>query len=168
MDAQFLRENREKLQDIAYPIASLQDTGGLIMTSGELKVKFLMNNCEDYGGISAFIDIAHEMGWPLESYYKDVRRPLREGILRSLYHTEKGLFFRAIDGEVHGSGSSWETFYPDAYAQLFPILYGLLDDNKELRNGLWAAFNAHYGAGAESLPPEQKIMYELTKKAMAE
>jgi len=162
-DKQFLTDNREKLQDIAYTIAFLQDKDGLVIAAPAARVKFLMDNCEDYGGITAFIAMAHDMNWPLWKYYQDIQQNLRKSILRHLYDSERNNFFWALDEAGVKSPSTLDTFYPDAYAQLFPVLYGLLDDNSELRDHLWQTFNQRYGATADGLPIEQKLVYEFTR-----
>ncbi|MCP5050506.1 MAG: hypothetical protein GY940_25300, partial [bacterium] len=73
-------------------------------------------------------------------------------------------YYWAIDGDKK-SLSGWETFYPDGLAQLFPILYGILQDRagKEL---LWNKFHEAHGDLIPNLPVAQKIIYQWTKEVM--
>ncbi len=163
-DREFVTANRERLQDIAYTIAYLQDKDGLTKVLPGRTEKYLMDNCEAYGGISAFAALAREMKWDTVTFYEDLRQSLRTAIVR-LYNPGRANFDWAVDGTTKYE-SSWNTFYPDAYAQLFPILFDVLEEDRELERNLWDTFQRLYSRASDKLPPEQRLIYKLTDKAV--
>ena len=121
-----------------------------------------MDNCEAYGGISAFINLSNAMGWET-TYYEKVKKSIRDGILKHLYDKKRGNFYWAVDEKVKHL-SRWNRFYPDSYAQLFPVLFGLLEKNLELKKYLWENFNKLYGNKLDKFPVEQKTIFDLTRR----
>ena len=167
-DIQLLKDNWQKIEDIASLIPELQDKDGLTWATPRYKVKYLMDNCESYGGIVAYMELRSLVGMPgsLQYYAKSIL--LRKGIKENLYQPDKKLFYWAIVEDGTPSASAWETFYPDSLAQLFPIYCGLLNDAPSIQEKLWLDFCRKYAATMKNAPAEQRIIYELTKKMMKE
>ena len=163
-DKTLIEKNRKKLEDIAYTIPFLQDRDGLTTALPDLDEKYLMDNCETYGGISAFINLSRAMGWET-TYYEKVKKTLRNGILKHLYDKNRKNFYWAIEDKIKHP-SRWTRFYPDSYAQLFPILFGLLEKDPELKRHLWEKFNHYHKNKTDKLPAEQKIVFDLTKRSI--
>lgn len=159
------QNNWDKIEDIAYLIPFLQDKDGLTRALSDSTEKYLMDNCESYAGISAYLALRDLLGKGKSAYYNRVRGSIKRGISEQLYEQKKRVFAWGIDNTVKDR-SDWKRFYPDAYAQLFPLYHGLLTDNPKLQQHLWKEFNARYAAKASNFPIEQRIIYELTKKTM--
>ena len=94
---------------------------------------------------------------------EDVDKSIWNGVWKYLYNKERGNFYWAIHNGKRKE-AVWDKLYPDAYAQLFPILFGLLEENVTLKNSLWQDFNKFYSAKIDNLSTEQSIIFELTKK----
>ena len=122
-----------------------------------------MDNCESYCGIKSYISLAREMNWEAKDFEK-AERALRSGIGK-FFDGGQNNFYWALDEKVKHV-SSWGKFYPDAYAQLFPVLFGLLGEDTVLKNSLWEKFNQFQAGEIPKLPPVQKIIFEFTKEIM--
>jgi hypothetical protein len=164
-DLDILLNNWDKIEDIAYLIPFLQEENGLTRALPESGEAYLMDNCESYGGISAYIALRDLAGKGKSAYYDHVRDAIKNAILVHLYEPKQKMFFWAATNN-HKSRSDWNRFYPDAFAQLFPIYFGLLADTPDLRRSLWREFARRYSAKAAGFPIEQRIIYEFTKKTM--
>jgi len=161
-DTEFIDRNRKALEDIAYTIPFLQDKDGLTWALPGYLVKYLMDNCEAYGGMTAFAELARARGWAVADYYEAIREDIEQGIVKQLYDPRLARFDWALDEERKHSKSKWETFYPDAYAQIFPVLYKVPANDPEIRKHLWEEFNRHHGQSVATAPIEQQVVYRLT------
>lgn len=167
-DSQILKDNWQKIEDIAALIPGLQEKDGLTWATPSYKVKYLMDNCESYGGIVAYLELRTLVGLPGSLQYYATSILLRKGIMEHLYQADKRLFNWAIVEDGTKSKSDWDKFYPDSLAQLFPIYFGLLTDEPAIRDGIWREFFRRYAATMPTAPPEQRIIYQLTQKKMKE
>ncbi len=159
-DARIIQENREKLEDIAYLIAYLQDEDGLIMALPNGKLKYLMDNCEAYGGIRSYNRLSREMGWSENKYYIELENAIKKGILFSLYDKRRGDFYWAI-GNDEVFIPDWNRLYPDAFSQVFPLLYGILEEMPQLKEKLGKKFIKRYADKPDLFSLEQKLIFEL-------
>jgi len=166
-DIKLVRDHWKKIEDIAYLIPFLQGKDSLTVALPGRHEKYLMDNCEAYGGISAFLALQNLAGKTNTAYYERIRMSIRQAIVTRLYEPKKKIFSWAIENDVK-SRSQWKVFYPDAYAQLFPIYYNLLTSNPRLKRHLWNEFNRRYKAKVSGFPVEQRLMYELTALAIKE
>lgn len=164
-DLELLQQHWDRIEDIAYLLAALQGPDGLTYALPDSGIKYLMDNCEAYGGLSAYMAMQKLMGRHEHAYYSQVRAAIKSAIFVRLYDADSATFAWAIE-DNYKSKASWRRYYPDAYAQLFPIYYGLLADQPKLESRLWRTFNGRYGGKARAFPLEQRIIYELTKKKM--
>ncbi|MFC1898275.1 hypothetical protein ACFLYJ_01760 [Candidatus Cloacimonadota bacterium] len=162
-DRALIRQNKQKILDIAYTIVYLQGEDGLTAALPNSDIKYLMDNCEVYGGLKAFIQLSEEFGWDLEDYYFDAKDSVERGIMQRMYNPELENFNWAVD-DVNIHTSNWHVFYPDCYAQIFPIIYGLVDDAK-LKSHIWNNFNIFYKIQT-NIPMEQKIVISFAEKRM--
>lgn len=163
-DQKFLSEFKTQIEDIAYTIAHLQDADGLMTAIPNSDVKYLMDNCEVYGGLKAFSELSEIMGWELEDYYNDVAIGLKHGIFNYFYNHENQNFNWAVDDMVVHK-SHWNIFYPDAYAQLFPIVYKLVDDQPLIKKSIWVKYSDLY-KNRRDVPLEQQLVIDLAEKRM--
>ena len=164
-DLDILQDNWSKIEDIVYLIPFLQDKDGLTKALSDTNAKYLMDNCESYGGVSAYIGLRTLLGKESSTYYKHVRNAIKKAVLTHLYEPRNGTFDWAVEND-NKSPSNWKRFYPDAYAQLFPIYFDLLAGNPELKQRLWKEFTRRYAAKVSGFPIEQRIFYEMTKRNM--
>ncbi len=153
----------DKIEEIARLIPRLQDRDGLTWAHPGHKAKYLMDNSEAYGGIGAYLALGELTGKNHSAYFSIVHYALKAGIFRELYEDGGNLFAWAVVENKILSRSTWDTFYPDAFAQLFPLYYELMDDRPAERQRLWQEFNRHFAAKIESFPIEQQILYQLTR-----
>ena len=89
---------------------------------------------------------------------------LRRAIMARLHDRTAGRFHWAeSEGRVHRS--SWDTYYPDALAQLFPVLYGVIPAGSGEARTLWREFASRYDPrdGRVTTPSERTII-ELTRE----
>jgi len=159
-------KNRKKLEDMAYIISILRDKDGLTKAIPGTDEKYLMNNCESFGGINAFIKLSKLLHWNLVPYYEGVKESIEKGILNYFYNEKRKNFNWAIEGK-YKHASNWKRYYPDSFAQLFPILYELLEGKPELREHLWKHFLKYHENKLMQVDIEQKIIYEMTQKIIS-
>ncbi len=160
-DTVLIKKNWQKIKDIAYLISMLQDRDGLTKVTPDNSTKYLMNNCEAFGGIAAFNRLSVMMGAE-DKYYRNVERSLKEAIIRLFSDTSEHNFYWAIAGNTLHK-SSWKTPYPDAFAQLFPILHGLIEKDAVSTRQIWGRFIEIYGKKLRSFSVEQQIVIQMTK-----
>jgi hypothetical protein len=168
-DKDLIDERWEKIKDIAYLIPYLHGEDGLSRAKFKSKdnVKYLMDNCEAFAGIMSFNELAIRTGRTSDPFYVETVSNIRKGILETLYNSDLKNFHWAVDDKVKHV-SNWSTLYPDAVAQIFPIYFGLLDEDREKKKALWQEFNKRYGNKIETFPLEQRMIYDLTRERMVE
>ncbi|HUW97533.1 MAG TPA: hypothetical protein VMV40_01655 [Acidiferrobacter sp.] len=169
-DIGLLKHIFPKLKDVAYIIPYLRngDTG-LVRALPDTDEEYLMDNCEDYGGITAFLRLIRVMGIKknkaLYDYYEKVRKSLKAAIIGNLYDGRRKDFDWAII-DADRKHSSLSVFYPDLYAQLFPILYKTTSESTVSRIYLWKAVNKALNRQKKPMPLDQRAYYELTAESM--
>ncbi|MDR3348388.1 MAG: hypothetical protein LBO03_02075 [Acidaminococcales bacterium] len=161
-DLSIVSDNWQKVEDTAYTIALLQEGDGLTIALITTNQKYLMDNCEAYGGISAYIELRKLMGLPPSPSYENIRAGIKRGIMKRMYRKKDRIFVHTIENDIV-EDADWNTYYPDAYAQLFPIYYDLLEDNPDLAKQLWRYFSEKHAANENSFPVEQRAMFQLTR-----
>ena len=168
-DKTFIDTHREQIRDIAYLIPYLQSEDGLSRAHLKSKdnAKYLMDNCEAFAGIKSFNELTARTGRAGDPFYLETETNIRNGVLETLYNSDMRNFSWAIDDTVRHA-SNWSILYPDALAQMFPIYFGLLYEDKEKKKTLWQEFNNRYGDRIKTFPLEQRMIYELTKEKMVE
>lgn len=161
-DRTLVQANREKLEDIIYLVPYLQQSDRLTIAKPDHEVKYLMDNCESLGGISAFVKLANRMGWyDSANNYSSRETHLRQAIDNNFYNPANGNYDWAITAKHHES--TWDEFYPDAYAQLFPIFFKTFQDANRLKH-LWDTFHQFHGARLDEIAVEQRVVYEWAKE----
>ncbi|MHB1680283.1 MAG: hypothetical protein ACYCTB_07230 [bacterium] len=174
-DIRTLKYILPKLKDVAYIIPYLQaSNNGLIKALPDKDDEYLMDNCEDYGGVKAYLNLLKITGRkfsgeynPYYEYYEKIKKSIKAAIIKNLYnHPRHNFDWAIIGGRKHYS--NWVVYYPDALAQLFPILYGIADNSTVSEISLWNKFKSIYRNRADSFSPEQKALYILTKEKIKE
>lgn len=159
-DSQVILANWDKINDIAYTIPYLQQKDGLTIAYSEYPVEYLMDNCEAYGGITAYLELARSLHQKIDyRYYTKVADSIKNGIYGYLPAGGTLSWSKSDEGLTR---SDWKTFYPDAYAQIFPVFYNL--GTMKDRVYIWEIFIEHYPEIVwHTFPIEQRIFCELTK-----
>jgi hypothetical protein len=166
-DKSLISDYWEKIKDVAYLIHYLQREDGLTVALWQDNdhTKYLMDNCEAYAGIMSFRNLARRMGRKDDLFYVNTAGNIKKNVLKIMYNRERNNFYWAIDDKAMHA-SDWSVLYPDAIAQIFPIYFGLLDQDLKMKKMLWQNFNKRYKNKAKSFVLEQRIIYELTQKKM--
>ena len=113
-DYQLIRDNLQKLKDIAYVIAYLQDTDGLIKALPYLNLKYLVDNIEDTCGLRAFSLLLWRLKDPDWHYYFTLSHSVESSVMRNLVRG-KQIAWAKLDDELFIANNS--TVYPDIYAK---------------------------------------------------
>jgi hypothetical protein len=112
-DYQLVRDNIRKLKDIAYVIAYLQDTDGLVKALPNLNVKYLVDNIENICGLRAFSLLLRRLKDPDWYYYSTISQNIQSSVMRNLVQGEQIAW--AKDDKLFIANDS--TVYPDLYAK---------------------------------------------------
>jgi len=162
-DSKLILANWDKINDIAYTIPFLQQKDGLTIAYTEYPVEYLMDNCEAYGGTMAYLELAKALKQKIDyPYYTRVAAGIREGIYSYL---PSGNTLCWSKSGLERTKSKWNTFYPDAYAQIFPVFYNL--GTFKDRVYIWELFIERYPETTwHAFPIEQRIFCELTKEKL--
>jgi hypothetical protein len=157
--------NRAKIEDVAHLMIILKDRDGLTRAVPDRDSKYLMDNCEVYSGLKAYDALCRAMGWPVPQLYADAIRDVRLGVWTRLYDVYSGMFHWAVDSRTQHE-SDWNRFYPDAFAQLFPIIYGLLDPASQQAQQIWARFCRQYGRTEKAADTLQSVVISMARERM--
>jgi len=115
------------------------------------KVCYLMDNCEVYNGLvaaAALYDAVYNdqtKSAELAEYADKVDAALE----KYMWDEKAGAYYYGIfaDGKSidEVTPENLQQFYPHATAQLFPIMFGLLDDNADRATMIYEKFNSNFG-----------------------
>jgi hypothetical protein len=164
-DLELLRAHWKEIENIARVLVALQDKGGLTRALPDRPQKYLMDDCEAFGGMTGYVALRKRLGKRDSAYYNKARNSLKKAVLAHFYDPKNALFYWALDDAVQ-SVSEWNRFYPDAFAQLFPVYFGILADKPLIKQSLWINFTGRYEASIDDYPVEQRIIFELTRSTM--
>ncbi len=151
-DHGFLRSPavRADLESIAGAVAATRGPSGLTAATPTYAAEYLMDNVEAQRGIADY-------GWLLQAVLAEPaaaqRRFAEAGRMRDAIEARLWLAGRA--GGMYGWATdqltpSWDTWFPDSMAQLWPVLDGLADEGR--RAQLWAAFSRRWPTWTRSRP----------------
>ncbi|NAZ23283.1 MAG: hypothetical protein GU346_02325 [Thermocrinis sp.] len=113
-DYQLIRDNLQKLKDIAYVIAYLQDTDGLTKALPHLNLKYLVDNIESVCGLRAFSFLLLKLKDSDWHYYFAISHSVESSMMRNLVRGEQ-IAWAKLDDELFIANNS--TVYPDIYAK---------------------------------------------------
>jgi hypothetical protein len=156
--------HRKKIEDIAYLLIFLKDRDGLTRAIPDQDSKYLMDNCEVYAGLKAYVALCRALGWPAQ-LYSDAAGEVRQSVWARFYDASTGMFHWAVDSQIEHV-SDWSRFYPDAFAQLFPIVYGVLDPASPKAEQIWARFCQQYGRAEGLADSLQTVVISMARERM--
>lgn len=114
----------------------------LSVAKPDYDVKYLMDNCEVNRALKAAATLQDEGLLPGGTDYRGLLASNTAGIEDHLWSESNGMY-DWFEGGVAGI-SSWDNFYPDAVAQMWPIIFGVLDPKSSRARSLYDSFTEHY------------------------
>ena len=144
----YVRSIRSSLSQVASVILATQQSDGLTIAKPDYPVRYVMDNAEVYHGAldyatlagEAFGDAATAQAWNANA------ARIAAAINSELWNAATNTYYVEMDANGGKQAASWTTWYPDATAQLFPIVHGVLAPGASRATSLYAAFNKHYPA----------------------
>jgi hypothetical protein len=149
---QYVASIRPALEELANTILALQQSDGLTIAMPSYKVAYLMDDSEVYRGLNDVAYLDKQFGNASQATtYANAASRVAAGI-DSLWNSSDSTYAYA-KGEPTGSPipAAWNTWYPDATAQLFPILDDVLAPYSPQAESVWNTFNATYASQWQSL-----------------
>ncbi|OPY56874.1 MAG: Cellulosome-anchoring protein precursor [Pelotomaculum sp. PtaU1.Bin035] len=132
-DLSFIREHYRELSSVEELIITLQDSDGLIWAKTDLKIKYLMDNCECYRGLKNWARVLDVLEYKELSALCDQKAEMiKTGIIEQFWDEDKSCFAWAVDqaGIKHYPvpGQS----YPGIFAQIYPVTFGVIPPASEI------------------------------------
>lgn len=143
-DSSFIRENLDLINQVADVIVNLQDKDGLVFVKPASRTKYLMDNAENYRGITDWASTLEELGFhDKAASYRKVAEAIRDGIQRVLYDPATGKYAWSYSplGKRLPKRGKW---YPDGVSQVYLLSCGVLDPGDPRAIRIWQEFNAEF------------------------
>lgn len=170
---EYLIKHYQQISDVVGAMNATIDNDGLSYTKPDKRVKYLMDNAEVHQGLSCAVNLFERVFLPHYDegtseyiYAKQTLSHLQESKNKQeqAFHTkfwneaEQRYEIGINNADAVLDFTGWTEFYPDAVAQLFPFLFGLLDPDSERARNLYNKFGenfewekmAHYEKGDAS------------------
>lgn len=151
-DSSYIAANAEALERITNVMFSnLQN--GLTYAKPNHRVKYLMDNCEVYEGFIAAAGIFEEMVLSGKNEYAEMRDKcsamipvIKENVNTKLWNYVGGHYKAGVTAYVRIPTKifSWDTYYPQATCQLFPIICGVIDPGCERAKNMYEKFSESF------------------------
>jgi len=160
---ELVSEDLAKIKDIGWVILVLQNPDGTVKAKPDVEICYLMNNSEDLAGLYAYLDLSEVL--PLGK---------KEQFLTATLNLQKAMNTLWLDGKQFywavSPDESWQSnpkiTYPDRLAQLYPIAYGLLNQQPIMKQQLWQQFSLPEQEIRNILSKEQILIYNWAKEAV--
>lgn len=153
-DIEFLLKHQKNIIRVLNALLSTRLDNGLSAVSVGNRTQYIMDNVEvSYGlrdGIklvNRLIEISDDtkdlnlIKVKLDDWLVDQSKAIEE----LLWNNDKGVYNVALNENYQiVEFKSWDNFYPDAVAQLFPIIFEVIEPDSTRAKALYAAFNNNY------------------------
>lgn len=143
-----------KAADIKRIVNAMLSTmhNGLTFAKPDYEVKYLMDNCEVFEGITAAINLFEKAICPDDTTCTDTLEALKnaesameKAFDRSFWNYFGGYYKPAVTKSgTDALDFSWDNYYPAATSQLFPIICGVIAPDTVRANSLYTQFCASY------------------------
>jgi len=138
----YIKTLKYQLDCIGGVMVQTQQRNGLTWAKPDYQVQYLMDNCEVYKGLSdlaslfqaAFNDTAGR------DWYNTYASYTLNGIQTLLWDSAHNNYLT----DAAAPPTNWKVWYPDATAQLFPVLYGVLAPTSTRAKNLYSTFNTKW------------------------
>ncbi|MEM4346961.1 MAG: hypothetical protein QW802_00015 [Candidatus Altiarchaeota archaeon] len=136
-DSNFIKNNLNNLKLIAGAMNATLQEDGLTWAKKNYQIKFLMDNIEVWQGYRDFAYLLDVIGDIDAEKYREKEGKVREGIENQLWNEKNQEYKPYVGGKTN-----WNKFYPDASANLWPIIFDL-PEAKARQSILWQKFISH-------------------------
>jgi len=144
-DTRFVEEHRAELDLVAGVIVALQDRDGLAWARPGHWVKYLMDNAENFQGLSDYAWLLGRLGdEDAARYWAGRAEAVRAGIRQFMYNPRRGDYYWAVKMSGTRRLPNWRQWYPDAVAQLFPVLCGVESPDSRISRTIYQRFASFY------------------------
>ena len=145
-DEALLIDRAEQIRQVTEVIfASMEQ--GYSYARPDYRMMYLMDNCEVYGGLCAAEELCAAIGdTALQKRAAAARKTYERRFLLDWYRDSRFRWAMAPDekGRFQEEAFSWDTFYPDAAAQLYPVIWGLASPDSLPAKRVYADFCRHW------------------------
>ncbi|MBN2879414.1 MAG: hypothetical protein JXN65_07270 [Clostridia bacterium] len=156
---EYLISKQQYILRIIDLMLSLIDEDGFSRVSETNHTKYLMDNCEVSWGLSCadkllgqvFLnqyDFWSDEYWAMMRSIVDVKRArfaLNDAINEKLWNMDENRYEVGLSSNgAYLEAEGWAEFYPDAVAQLFPIVFGVIDAKGDRAQQLYSRFSDQY------------------------
>jgi hypothetical protein len=135
---------RRQLEEMAAMLPHVTQRDGMTIALPTYPVAYLMDDSEVYRGLTdlAYLERHAFADVPKARLHEAASRRVAAGIA-TLWSRANGTYDSGKQ-EPHGPwmASRWSRWYPDATAQLFPVLQGVIPATSPRAGALWNAFGA--------------------------
>lgn len=151
-DIAYLLRHSEKILSVMAVLDAITEDG-LSIARPDYPVIYLMDNTEVLRGYKAAVALLRAMEGQDSASAQEIRAALANArqnlaevdraLEEKLYHGAEGYYAPSAsykDGELTYDDFEWATFYPDAVAQLFPIITGAIPADEERAQTLYNQF----------------------------
>ena len=137
-------DNLQNLVDITEVLMRLQDRDGLIWAKPGYKVKFLMDNAENYRGLMDAATLMTYLGrHDLSTRYRQAAEQVEQGIENILWIEDRQVYAWALYGRYWRRVPKHK-WYPDTVGQIYPVVFGVLSPDSDRAKHLYAYLNQQY------------------------
>jgi len=137
-DLEWVRSNASDVNMVAGAIIALQDSDGLVWAKSNYKMKYLMDNSENFRGLEDWAQVLEMLGRSTDAEYVHARAAMvRQGIEDVLWDNRLGRYMWAA-GQNYRRVPRSNVWYPDNVAQVYPIVFGLVPPDSPRARTLYA------------------------------
>jgi len=131
-DLNFISEHYRELSTVAELIIALQDSDGLVWAKPDLKVKYLMDNCECYRGLKDWARLLAGLGYnELSGIYDHKAETVKNSILERFWDDDAYCFAWAVDRDSNRHLPVRGRSYPGLFAQVYPVTFEVIPPESE-------------------------------------
>lgn len=134
----YVRSISSELEQIANVLVKTQQSDGLTWAKPNYQIKYLMDNSEVFRGLADVSTLFGSMGDTAKrTYYSALATNCQRGIWGMWMGTKWAVYKDALGRLIAPTMSTW---YPDATAQMFPVLYGAVPGTDSKAQTAYATF----------------------------
>ncbi|MDN5345303.1 MAG: hypothetical protein PWQ18_1417 [Clostridia bacterium] len=152
-DRGWLEHHLPELELVAGAMLATLQRDNLTLARPDWKVKYLMDNCEVYRGLKDYAWLlAQAKGYTGEADRYDVLAGRVKSALEAKMRVDGG-YCPAIYRAGLRRRPNWKKWYPDALAQLFPLITGVLSPEEKTARRIYGNFLRNYPRWYEQTTP---------------